>query len=1029
MTIKPPTQVFEFSAKVPDGDRIDAQFADHAEAINSLTQAIHDIRRSDGALKNYSVTADTLHPDLVDEVLQELRDAFRNDLQALHAAMQAAKTSATLAVNARDQAVQAASQATAGATIVEAGAHSALQAAQHAQDAIETAEQRALEALPTITNAENDIARAAAVAEDWAIVSHDWAEHMGGPGDETIPPNTLAIMGITGDHWSSKWWANKANGYAQDAEAAKDAAEAAAGSAIDAEESWDEFNDIYLGDFPVAPIEDNDGDPLQVGALYFDTTTNQMLVWNGTAWQGFAPATQASAVIFTPAGSISSTNVQAALEEVAADYALADTVVLNNANAYTNSQVAAANANANNRVLKAGDTMTGALNLPVASPPAPANAARWDYIDAAKVSKTASTGAALIPTGTTAQQPASPAAGMFRFNSQISKFEGHNGTTWGSIGGGATIADAPPPNPGSGELWWESDTGGLFIRYNDGDSQQWVQTNAASTLGEAPTDGLLYGRASNAWTSGGRFSGTLTVGSPAPSAMLPGHIAATQLTTSSAVGFNAYIRADGTMWKTWAAGYPMIQNFNSSTGSMNWYSGATQAAGADIATLPVIATLAKDGTFTATTNLVATSHVYANAGGFVGTNTAVVLATAASGGGVYLRPNGAGSATGQVTVDGSGSLAVPGTVTANTVSATSSLTSGNTITGTSVNALQYNITGATGAAINGDSTAVNYFTNANCYMQYVRASGLWQWVVNSTVNLSLDLSGNLTSRGNLTAGSSFITSGSANLFIGTNGAGGIYLRPVGPTNTAGQAVLNSAGNFSTGSINTSGAIISGAGVYAQSDTNFGIFDNGTQWLMHFTPGFYLGCTKATGDFNLASVNGNRSTWRNSDGAFIVPAAAWKPGGGAWADTSDARIKNVKGPYERGLDEILRLNPVDYVFKGNDTPVEPAHYQHPVPAGQDPPEPRTDPVAVPYENSAHYQVAKEARSFTGLIAQEVEQVFPEMVSHSEAFIDGEQVTDLRNLDTNPLIYALVNAVKTLSAKNDALEARLAALEGA
>jgi hypothetical protein len=47
------------------------------------------------------------------------------------------------------------------------------------------------------------------------------------------------------------------------------------------------------------------------------------------------------------------------------------------------------------------------------------------------------TGAADVPPGTTAERP-TPAAGYFRFNTDLGKFEGHNGTTWGSVGGGAT---------------------------------------------------------------------------------------------------------------------------------------------------------------------------------------------------------------------------------------------------------------------------------------------------------------------------------------------------------------------------------------------------------------------------------------------------------------------------------------------------------------------------------------------------------------------------------------------------------------
>lgn len=46
------------------------------------------------------------------------------------------------------------------------------------------------------------------------------------------------------------------------------------------------------------------------------------------------------------------------------------------------------------------------------------------------------TGAVKVPVGTTGQQPTG-VAGMLRFNTSTNGFEGHNGTAWGSIGGGA----------------------------------------------------------------------------------------------------------------------------------------------------------------------------------------------------------------------------------------------------------------------------------------------------------------------------------------------------------------------------------------------------------------------------------------------------------------------------------------------------------------------------------------------------------------------------------------------------------------
>ena len=43
-----------------------------------------------------------------------------------------------------------------------------------------------------------------------------------------------------------------------------------------------------------------------------------------------------------------------------------------------------------------------------------------------------------------------------------------------------TVGTEPPniPQPNTGELWWESDTGDLYVYYDDGDSSQWVMANA-----------------------------------------------------------------------------------------------------------------------------------------------------------------------------------------------------------------------------------------------------------------------------------------------------------------------------------------------------------------------------------------------------------------------------------------------------------------------------------------------------------------------------------------------------------------------
>ena len=68
--------------------------------------------------------------------------------------------------------------------------------------------------------------------------------------------------------------ANAAIAAKEDAETARDNAQA----------SFDSFDNIYLGEKTADPTVDNSGDPLQTGALYFNTVDNAMKVYNGVVW-------------------------------------------------------------------------------------------------------------------------------------------------------------------------------------------------------------------------------------------------------------------------------------------------------------------------------------------------------------------------------------------------------------------------------------------------------------------------------------------------------------------------------------------------------------------------------------------------------------------------------------------------------------------------------------------------------------------------------------------------------------------------
>jgi hypothetical protein len=65
---------------------------------------------------------------------------------------------------------------------------------------------------------------------------------------------------------------------------ASSSASAASTSATNAAASYDSFDDRYLGSKSSAPSVDNDGNALLTGALYWNSTSNELYLWTGSAW-------------------------------------------------------------------------------------------------------------------------------------------------------------------------------------------------------------------------------------------------------------------------------------------------------------------------------------------------------------------------------------------------------------------------------------------------------------------------------------------------------------------------------------------------------------------------------------------------------------------------------------------------------------------------------------------------------------------------------------------------------------------------
>ena len=79
-------------------------------------------------------------------------------------------------------------------------------------------------------------------------------------------------------------------------------ATAAAASAAAAAASYDSFDDRYLGAKSTPPTLDNDGNALVTGAIYWNSVTNQMFAWTGSAWGSISSTADIYRFRFTAAG-------------------------------------------------------------------------------------------------------------------------------------------------------------------------------------------------------------------------------------------------------------------------------------------------------------------------------------------------------------------------------------------------------------------------------------------------------------------------------------------------------------------------------------------------------------------------------------------------------------------------------------------------------------------------------------------------------------------------------------------------------
>jgi hypothetical protein len=212
-------------------------------------------------------------------------------------AANSASAASTSATNASNSATSAATSATNSANSATASASSASAASTSATNASNSASAASTSA----TNAASSATAAsgsASTASTQATNAANSASAASTSATNASNSASAASTSATNASNSASAASTSATNAATSASAADASAVAAASSAASAASSYDQFDDRYLGSKTSAPATDNDGNALVVGALYYNSTTGKMNVYDGGTWIEASAASQAILVVY-----------------------------------------------------------------------------------------------------------------------------------------------------------------------------------------------------------------------------------------------------------------------------------------------------------------------------------------------------------------------------------------------------------------------------------------------------------------------------------------------------------------------------------------------------------------------------------------------------------------------------------------------------------------------------------------------------------------------------------------------------------
>ncbi len=189
----------------------------------------------------------------------------------------------TYATNAANSATAAASSASSASSSASAASASASTASTQASNASTSASNASTSASGASTSATN-AAASASTASTQASNASTSATNAASSASAASTSASNAATSATNASNSATTASTQASNAATSATAASGSATSAASSAAAAASALDSFDDRYLGSKSSDPTLDNDGNALLTGALYYNTTTQTMKVYDGANW-------------------------------------------------------------------------------------------------------------------------------------------------------------------------------------------------------------------------------------------------------------------------------------------------------------------------------------------------------------------------------------------------------------------------------------------------------------------------------------------------------------------------------------------------------------------------------------------------------------------------------------------------------------------------------------------------------------------------------------------------------------------------